>query len=75
MNATMNLLMIRLDVLIGLLRTTYEEYYAQDAGLQRGNPQTTQGTLGQLEDQYRQCLAAIEAQAAQDATTPAGVMQ
>ena len=62
MNAEINLLLIQLDVLVGLLRTTYDEYYALDAGLRLGSAGKTQVSLAVLERHYRECVGALQGQ-------------
>lgn len=75
MNAEINLLLIQLDVLVGLLRTTYEEFYAQDAGLRVGSTAGTQLSLAMLERRYRECAGALQAQAEGGSLSTEGVMQ
>ena len=75
MNAEINLLLIQLDVVVGLLRTTYEEFYAQDAGLRVGSTAGTQLSLAMLERRYRECVGALQAQTTGEALPTEGMMQ
>ncbi len=46
------LVLVRMDVLIGLLRGAYEHYYAREAGLEAGESRTLLDAIQTLETVY-----------------------